>query len=80
MEHADSYIIKVEGHISKKRIDCFENAEVKLLEDGSTLIELPGYDQARLHAVLSRIRDLGLTLVLVQKSNSMKGVVNGECN
>jgi hypothetical protein len=43
------------------------------------LIELPGHDQARLHAILSRIRDLGLTLVLVLKSNK-KGVVKSECN
>ncbi|HEX2945982.1 MAG TPA: hypothetical protein VHT96_08495 [Clostridia bacterium] len=80
MEHSENYIIKVEGHISKKRIGCFENVEVKLLEDGSTLIELSGYDQARLHAVLSRIRDLGLILVLVLKSNGKKGVANSECN
>jgi|GEM_PF-2978826 len=52
MERAENYIIKVEGHISKKRIGCFENAEVRLLEDGNTLIELPGYDQARHNALL----------------------------
>lgn len=80
MDRAENYIIEVEGHIGKKRIGCFENAAVKLLEDGNTLIELPGCDQARLHSVLSRIRDLGLTLVLVLKSNSMKGVVKSERN
>lgn len=67
MESKDHYLIKVEGHICRKRIGQLDEADVKLLENGRTLINLKSCDQSKLHSVLSRIRDLGLVLDQVQR-------------
>lgn len=48
------------------RAECFEGLELKLLPDGGTLIAGPLRDQAELHAMLSRIWDMGITLVAVK--------------
>lgn len=63
MEH---YEIIVKGHLGARRAESFEGLELRPLPDGSTLIAGLLRDQAELHAILSRIRDLGITLVLVK--------------
>ena len=62
----DYYEIIVQGHLDARRADCFEGLELKLLPDGVTLITGLLRDQAELHAMLSRIRDMGITLVAVK--------------
>ena len=62
----DHYEIIVQGHLDARRADCFEGLELKLLPDGGTLIVGFLRDQAELHAMLSRIRDMGIPLVSVK--------------
>ena len=62
----DYYEITVQGHLNARRADCFEGLELRLLADGRTLITGPLRDQAELHAILGRIRDMGITLVTVK--------------
>jgi len=59
------YEIIVQGYLDVRRTERFEGLEMKHLPDGSTLIGGLLRDQAELHAVLSRIRDLGIVLVSV---------------
>jgi hypothetical protein len=61
------YEIRVQGHIGQAWSQWFDNLTVQELDDGSTCLcgVLP--DQAALHGLLNRIRDLGLTLLLVQR-------------
>lgn len=62
----DYYEITVQGHLDARRAECFEGLELRLLPGGGTLIAGPVRDQAELHAVLSRIRDMGIILVAVK--------------
>jgi hypothetical protein len=58
--------IAVRGHLDARRAECFEGLELTLLPDGGTLMAGPLRDQAELHALLSRIRDLGIALISVR--------------
>ncbi len=59
-----SYQIRIKGHIEERWIRWFEDLEVVPSSDGTTLI-LGKMDQAALHAILNRIRDLGVELISV---------------
>jgi len=66
----DYYEITIKGHLDLSWSDWFEGLELKTLVGGETLLygQLP--DQAALHGLLNRIRDLNLTLVSVCSSPS----------
>ncbi|UCD38256.1 MAG: hypothetical protein JSW54_01890 [Fidelibacterota bacterium] len=60
------YRIRIKGGLSKQWSDWFEGLEISS-EKGSTMITGPIKDQAALHGILNRIRDLGITLVSVNQ-------------
>ncbi|MCL6614529.1 MAG: hypothetical protein K6U03_07950 [Firmicutes bacterium] len=62
----DYYEIVVQGHLGDRRAACFEGLALKRLPDGVTLIAGPVRDQAELHALLGRVRDLGIRLISVK--------------
>jgi hypothetical protein len=59
------YQIRIKGHLGQQRIDWFEGLTVTLEEDGNTLLTGPVIDQAALHGVLKKVRDLGMPLLSV---------------
>ncbi len=59
------YAIVVEGELSPALRAAFEPAEVRSAA-GTTTVRAAGVDQAALHRILERARDLGLTLLLVR--------------
>jgi hypothetical protein len=61
------YEIVVENHIDKKRLRDFDVLDYKHLSDGKTLFFGTLKDQAELFSILSRIRDMNLTLVSIKK-------------
>ena len=61
------YEIRVEGHLSPQWMEWFEGLAVSLDEGGDTLLTGPVADQAALHGLLKKIRDLGLILVSVNQ-------------
>ena len=67
METAAVYQILIEGFLNHSWSDWFEGMQIHHREDGDTLLE--GYlpDQCALHGVLTKIRDLGLTLIEVKR-------------
>lgn len=72
MNHSDRsivYQLRVAGHI---REAWFEGLTVATCPEGGTMIS-GRLDQAALHGVLSRIRDLGLVLLSVQSDPNAKG-------
>jgi hypothetical protein len=77
------YEIRVAGHLSPQWADWFEGLTITLEEDGNTLLTGSVIDQAALHGLLKKIRDLGLPLVSVvqvqfqetQPYQSKKGVI-----
>lgn len=61
----ENYEIKVRGHLDLAWSDWFSGLQMTHLEDDETLLSGPLTDQAALHGLLERIRDLNLTLISV---------------
>lgn len=61
------YEIVVQSHIDHKRILDFEKLDYKHLPDGKTIFFGNLKDQAELFSILSKIRDMNLTLVSLKK-------------
>lgn len=61
------YEIRFAGHLGAARARMFEGLDMVQQPDGDTVLTGPLVDQAALHGVLTRIRDLGLPLVLVRR-------------
>ncbi len=60
------YQIHIKGHLDEHWMRWFEGLEVTQHPDGETVIS-GAMDQAALHGILNRIRDLGLELISVQR-------------
>lgn len=67
------YEIRIKGHLGDQWTDWFEGMNITLEENGSTLITGPVLDQAGLHGLLKKVRDVGMTLLSVNQYHSTKG-------
>ncbi len=70
--HADQpivYQIRIKGHLSSQWTDWFEGLTITLEEDGNTLLTGTVIDQAALHGLLKKVRDLGMPLLSVNRVN-----------
>jgi hypothetical protein len=59
------YQIRLKGHLGSEWTDWFEGLTITLEEDSETLLTGPVIDQAALHGLLKKARDLGLPLISV---------------
>jgi hypothetical protein len=59
------YEIRTQGHIGERWSAWFEGMTLADEPDGTTLIRCPALDQAALHGLLAKVRDLGLPLISV---------------
>ena len=59
------YQFRIKGHLGQQWMDWFEGMTIKLEEDGNTLLTGPVIDQAALHGLLKKVRDLGMPLLSV---------------
>jgi hypothetical protein len=59
------YQIRVRGHLSEQRAEWFDGLSIENQPNGEALLTGPVPDQAALHGLLIRIRDLGLPLLSV---------------
>ncbi len=59
------YQVRVRGHLDSSWADWFDGWTMKLEKDGTTLLSKEVADQAALHGVLVKIRNLNLPLISV---------------
>ena len=69
----DTYRFRVKGHLNERWSDWLGGLAIHLQKDGTTLLVGPVLDQAALHGVIVRIRDLGLPLLSVGRSGELHG-------
>jgi hypothetical protein len=61
----ERYEIRLKGHLDDRWADWFDGLTLKREETGETLLTGPVVDQAALHGLLRKVRDLGLPLLSV---------------
>ena len=59
------YQIRIKGHLGPRWNEWFGGLTITLEDNGDTLITGPVADQAALHGLLKRVRDLGIPLISV---------------
>ena len=59
------YEIRLTGHLDDRWADWFDGLSLTHEPDGTTVVRGPVVDQAALHGLLQKVRDLGLPLVSV---------------
>ena len=63
----ERYEIRIKGHLDDKWADWFEGLTITREDNGETLLIGPVVDQAALHGVLRKVRDLGMPLLSVSR-------------
>jgi hypothetical protein len=61
-----TYQIRIKGHLGHQWTDWFEGLTITQEDNGVTLLTGPVVDQAALHGLLRRVRDLGMPLLSVK--------------
>ncbi len=59
------YEIRLKGHLDNRWADRFEGLTITLEDNGDTLLTGPVIDQAALHGLLKKVRDIGMPLVSI---------------
>ena len=59
------YQIRLKGHLGRQWTDWFGGLSITLEDNGDTLLTGPVVDQAALHGLLKKVRDLGMPLLSV---------------
>ena len=76
--NAQYYEIRLKGHLEARWVKWFDGLSITLEDNGDTLLTGPVVDQAALHGLLKKVRDVGLPLlsvnpVQINRTNSKKG-------
>ena len=61
------YQIRIKGHLGRQWTNWFGGLTITLENNGETLLTGPVVDQAALHGLLRKVRDLGVPLLSVSR-------------
>ena len=62
-----SYEIRLKGHLEARWADWFDGMSLTQESDGTTVLRGSVVDQAALHGLLGKVRDLGVPLIAVNQ-------------
>jgi hypothetical protein len=65
-----AYEIRLKGQLNSEWADWFGGLTITPEDNGTTLLTSPAIDQAALHGLLKRVRDLGLPLISINPIES----------
>jgi hypothetical protein len=68
------YQIRIKGHLGFEWAEWFDGLAITPEEDGDTLLSGPVADQAALHGLLRKVRDLGAPLISVNRVGAEQDV------
>jgi hypothetical protein len=68
--NAKVYEIRLKGHLDARWVKWFDGLAITLDENGNTLLSGPVADQAALHGLLKKVRDVGLLLLSVNSGSN----------
>ena len=75
------YEIRVDGHLGSRWTAWFDGLNLTTEDGGTTVISGPVVDQAALHGLFSKLRDLGIPLVSVERLPSGEPIdISDLCN
>ena len=66
-----AYQIRIKGHLGREWTDWFGGLAITLEDNGDTLLTGPIVDQAALHGLLRKVRDMGMPLVSVSSRSQL---------
>ena len=66
-DQSQVYQIRIKGHLDSRWTDWFEGLAIALEDNGDTLLTGSIVDQAALHGLLKKVRDLGMPLISVNR-------------
>ncbi|MGZ3623852.1 MAG: hypothetical protein ACXVB7_12240 [Ktedonobacteraceae bacterium] len=70
------YQIRINGHLGTQWTSWFGGLTITLEDNGDTLLTGPVADQAALHGLLKKVRDLGMPLVSVNRGKPAQADVS----
>ena len=63
------YEIRIKGHLNSRWAGWFDGMSLTTEGDGTTVLSGPVVDQSALHGLLQKVRDIGLPLVSVTRTD-----------
>ena len=67
-----AYQIRIKGHLGRQWTDWFSGLAITLEDNGDTLLTGLIIDQAALHGLLRKVRDLGMPLISVSSRSQLE--------
>ena len=67
-----AYQIRIKGHLGRQWTDWFSGLAITLEDNGDTLLTGLIVDQAALHGLLRKVRDLGMPLISVSSRSQLQ--------
>lgn len=64
-KNVNVYEIRLKGHLEPRWVKWFDGLAITLEENGTTLLRGQIADQAALHGLLKKVRDVGLPLLSI---------------
>ncbi|GAA1026937.1 hypothetical protein GCM10009557_06400 [Virgisporangium ochraceum] len=69
-QHGDWYEIRIQGRLGTRWSTWLDGFDVHHPDDGTTVLRGPVTDQAALHGLLHKVRDLGVPLLSVTRTDT----------